>query len=343
MDYQSISIDHNTWTVNTERYSDLEPIGQGAYGAVCSAYDSVLERHVAIKKLTKPFQTKDYGKRTYREVRLLKHMDHENIVCLVDIFSPQSDLDVFSDLYLVTPLMSADLHSIIRNQSLDSEQVMFLVYQILRALKYLHSADIIHRDLKPSNIAVNEECELKILDFGLARQRQGDMTGYVATRWYRAPDVLLQWCEYDASVDIWSVGCIMGELLTGTALFMGDHHLDQIKRIFKVTGRPSPELLNSYRSEEARAFILNNIEDYKPIDFNTWIPNQNDDTIDLLKRMLTLDPSKRITAQDALEHPYCAIYHDESDEPIAQSYSDPREDEGDIDVDKWKRDRKSVV
>ena len=107
---------------------------------------------------------------------------------------------------MVTPLMDLDLGNIIKIQKLTDDQVKFIVYQIMRGLKYIHSAGIIHRDLKPSNLAVNEDCDLKILDFGLARPTDAEMTGYVATRWYRAPEIMLNWMHYSQTVDIWSVG-----------------------------------------------------------------------------------------------------------------------------------------
>nr|pir ERK2 homolog - fruit fly (Drosophila melanogaster) [Drosophila melanogaster] len=141
--------------------------------------------HVAIKKLARPFQSAVHAKRTYRELRLLRHMDHENVIGLLDIFHPHpanGSLENFQQVYLlVTHLMDADLNNIIRmQQHLSDDHVQFLVYQILRGLKYIHSA-VIHRDLKPSNIAVNnEDCELRILDFGLARPTENEMTGYVA-------------------------------------------------------------------------------------------------------------------------------------------------------------------
>ena len=118
--------------------------------------------------------------------------------------------------------MDLDLGNIIKIQKLTDDQVKFIIYQIMRGLKYIHSAGIIHRDLKPSNLAVNEDCDLKILDFGLARPTDAEMTGYVATRWYRAPEIMLNWMHYSQTVDIWSVGCIMAELLTGRPLFPGD-------------------------------------------------------------------------------------------------------------------------
>lgn len=109
-------------------------------------------------------------------------MNHENVIGLLDVFHPNKSLESFSQVYMATHLMGADLNNIIRTQKLSDDHVQFLVYQILRGLKYIHSAGIIHRDLKPSNIAVNEDCELKILDFGLARPAENEMTGYVATR-----------------------------------------------------------------------------------------------------------------------------------------------------------------
>ncbi|NWR79823.1 MK14 kinase, partial [Centropus bengalensis] len=185
-----------------------------------SAFDTKTGLRVAVKKLSRPFQSIIHAKRTYRELRLLKHMKHENVSGRRgDCFTAY----VFPSVrrYLVTHLMGADLNNIVKCQKLTDDHVQFLIYQILRGLKYIHSADIIHRDLKPSNLAVNEDCELKILDFGLARHTDDEMTGYVATRWYRAPEIMLNWMHYNQTVDIWSVGCIMAELLTGRTLFPG--------------------------------------------------------------------------------------------------------------------------
>ena len=148
-----------------------------------SAVDTVNNIKVAIKKLNRPFQTATHAKRTFRELRLLKHMNHENIIGLLDTFYHGNTLETFNQIYLVTHLMGADLNNIIRTQRLTDEHVQFLVYQMLRGLKYINSAGVIHRDLKPSNLAVNEDCELRILDFGLARPAESEMTGYVATRW----------------------------------------------------------------------------------------------------------------------------------------------------------------
>ncbi|CAG2161190.1 unnamed protein product [Oppiella nova] len=194
--FTRIELNKSVWEV-PDRYLSLEPVGSGAYGQVCAAIESSRNQRVAIKKLNRPFQSAIHAKRTYRELRLLKHMNHENVIGLLDVFTPSTTLDDFQDVYLVNHLMGADLNRIIKTQRLSDDHVMFLVYQILRGLKYIHSAGIIHRDLKPSNIAVNEDCELKILDFGLARQTEAEMTGYVATRWYRAPEIMLNWMHYN--------------------------------------------------------------------------------------------------------------------------------------------------
>ncbi|TTW07849.1 Mitogen-activated protein kinase 11 [Bagarius yarrelli] len=176
-------LNKTVWEV-PERYQILTPVGSGAYGSVCSAYDVQLRQKVAIKKLSRPFQSLIHSRRSYRELRLLKHMKHENVIGLLDVFSPAASLEEFNEVY-VRPNPNPT-------------------------------------DLKPSNVAVNEDCEIRILDFGLARQTDDEMTGYVATRWYRAPEIMLNWMHYNQTVDIWSVGCIMGELIKGKVLFPGN-------------------------------------------------------------------------------------------------------------------------
>ncbi|VCW84637.1 unnamed protein product [Gulo gulo] len=140
------------------------------------------------------------------------------------------------------PFMQTDLQKIM-GMEFSEDKIQYLVYQMLKGLKYIHSAGVVHRDLKPGNLAVNEDCELKILDFGLARHADAEMTGYVVTRWYRAPEVILSWMHYNQTVDIWSVGCIMAEMLTGKTLFKGKDYLDQLSQILKVTGVPGAEFV----------------------------------------------------------------------------------------------------
>ncbi|XP_020946988.1 mitogen-activated protein kinase 11 isoform X7 [Sus scrofa] len=286
-----------------------------------SAYDTRLRQRVAVKKLSRPFQSLIHARRTYRELRLLKHLKHENVIGLLDVFTPATSIEDFSEVYLVTTLMGADLNNIVKCQALSDEHVQFLVYQLLRGLKYIHSAGIIHRDLKPSNVAVNEDCELRILDFGLARQADEEMTGYVATRWYRAPEIMLNWMHYNQTVDIWSVGCIMAELLQGKALFPGNDYIDQLKRIMEVVGTPSPEVLAKISSEHARAYI----QSLPPVpqkDLRSIFRGANPLAVDLLGRMLVLDSDQRVSAAEALSHAYFSQYHDPEDEPEAEPYDE---------------------
>jgi len=204
---------------------------------------------VAIKKLSRPFQNVTHAKRAYREFKLMKLVNHKNIIGLLNAFTPQKTIDEFSDVYLVMELMDANLCQVIQME-LDHERMSYLLYQMLCGIKHLHSAAVIHRDLKPSNIVVKSDCTLKILDFGLARATGGNnvnsistMTPYVVTRYYRAPEVILG-MGYKENVDIWSVGCIMGEMIRGTVLFPGTDHIDQWNKIIEQLGSPSRSFMD---------------------------------------------------------------------------------------------------
>uniref|UniRef100_A0A915J0D6 Stress-activated protein kinase JNK n=1 Tax=Romanomermis culicivorax TaxID=13658 RepID=A0A915J0D6_ROMCU len=158
-----------------------------------AAFDNVSKSNVAIKKLSRPFQNVTHAKRAFREFKLMKLVNHKNIIGLLNAFTPQKTLDEFVDLYIVMELMDANLCQVIQ-MDLDHERMSYLLYQMLCGIRHLHASGIIHRDLKPSNIVVKSDCSLKILDFGLARSAAGNsfmMTPYVVTRYYRAPEVIL--------------------------------------------------------------------------------------------------------------------------------------------------------
>lgn len=329
----TVEMNKTIWEASS-RYTIQNPVGIGAYGQVVSAFDNKTECKVAIKKLARPFQTAIHAKRTYRELRMLKHMDHENVIYLIDCFTPTVTLQDFQDVYLVTPLMGADLNNILKTQQLSDDHVQFLIYQILRGLKYIHSAGILHRDLKPSNIAVNEDCELKILDFGLARHTDEEMTGYVATRWYRAPEIMLNWMHYNQTVDIWSVGCIMAEMLVRKPLFPGTDHIDQLTRILQLVGTPDEDLMSQIKSNDARLFIRS----LKPMpkrDFKEVFHGANPLAISLMEKMLDLNANTRMNATQALAHEYLLQYADPSDEPVSERYDQSFEDL-DLSIDEWK-------
>jgi mitogen-activated protein kinase 1/3 len=185
--------------------------------------------------------------RTLREMKLLRYFNHENIISILDIQKPRN-LETFTEVYLIQvrlvwncesqyclpiadfliqELMETDMHRVIRTQELSDDHCQYFIYQTLRALKAMHSANVLHRDLKPSNLLLNANCDLKVCDFGLARSaastedNSGFMTEYVATRWYRAPEIMLTFKEYTKAIDVWSVGCILAEMLSGKPLFPG--------------------------------------------------------------------------------------------------------------------------
>ncbi|XP_043943271.1 mitogen-activated protein kinase 12-like [Protopterus annectens] len=237
--------------------------------------------------------------------------------------------------YLVMPFMGTDLGKIMKHEKLTEDRIQFLVYQILKGLKYIHSAGIIHRDLKPGNLAVNEDCELKILDFGLARHADTEMTGYVVTRWYRAPEVILNWMHYTQTVDIWSVGCIMAEMITGRTLFKGNDHLDQLTEIMKVTGTPTQDFVQKLQSQEAKNYIKS-LPKVQKKDFAAFLKYASPLAVNFLEKMLVLDAEKRITAAEALAHPYFEQFREPDEETEAETYDDTL-DNMTLPLAEWKR------
>eukprot|EP00128_Syssomonas_multiformis_P009815 Colp12_sorted_trinity150504_noHs@3136 len=303
------------------KYSLIKPIGTGAYGVVCSALNHETNKRVAIKKISKAFEHLTDSKRTLREIKLLRHFNHENIISIEDILQPPS-YHGFEDVYIVSDLMDTDLHQIIGSpQPLTDDHCQYFVYQILRGLKYIHSANVLHRDLKPSNLLLNGNCDLKICDFGLARgasnntSHVGFLTEYVATRWYRAPEIMLSWQSYTKSIDIWSVGCIFAELLARKPIFPGRDYVHQLNLITDVLGTDHAHHIEHISSDKAKRYIRS-LPTKDPIPFGQMFPNANKMAVDLVERMLKFDPDERISVEDALAHPYFATLHDPNDEPL---------------------------
>ena len=229
-DKHSFTFAGSTFIVS-KKYMFIKRLGQGAYGVVCACLDTSTNKKVAIKKIPNAFEDLIDAKRIVREIKLLRFFEHPNIVNLVDIQKPEKETD-FEDIYFATEFMETDLHKVIYSkQKLTDEHIQYFIYQILCGTYYMHSADIVHRDLKPSNILVNKNCDVKICDLGLGRggisdnenneeknnknnnnnnesDKQEELTEYVITRWYRAPEVILCPSEYTKAVDVWSIGCI---------------------------------------------------------------------------------------------------------------------------------------
>lgn len=346
VEFYTVEVGDTTFRI-LRRYTNLRPIGSGAQGFVCAAFDCLTETNVAIKKLSRPFQNVTHAKRAFREFSIMKLVNHKNIISLLNAFTPSKTLDEFNDVYIVMELMDANLCQVIQ-MDLDHERISYLLYQMLCGIKHLHSAGIIHRDLKPSNIVVRSDCTLKILDFGLARTAGTSfmMTPYVVTRYYRAPEVILG-MGYKENVDIWSVGCIFGEMIRGQVIFPGSDHIDQWNKIIEQLGTPSREFL--CRLQPTVRNYVENRPKYAGYPLDKLFPDQlfpSDSeqskltatlARDLLGRMLIIDPDKRMSVDEALNHPYINVWFEDSEvnAPTPGQYNH-LVDEREYTVDQWK-------
>eukprot|EP00246_Nothoceros_aenigmaticus_P012175 TRINITY_DN3643_c0_g2_i4.p1 TRINITY_DN3643_c0_g2~~TRINITY_DN3643_c0_g2_i4.p1 ORF type:complete len:545 (-),score=70.00 TRINITY_DN3643_c0_g2_i4:120-1754(-) len=306
------------------RYKIQEVVGKGSYGVVCSAIDIRSGEKVAIKKINDIFEHVSDATRILREIKLLRLLRHPDIVEVKHIMLPPSRRE-FRDIYVVFELMESDLHQVIKaNDDLTPEHYQFFLYQLLRALKYIHTANVFHRDLKPKNVLANADCKLKICDFGLARVAFNDTptaifwTDYVATRWYRAPELCGSFfSKYTPAIDIWSIGCIFAELLTGRPLFPGKNVVHQLDLMTDMLGSPSQDAISRVRNEKARRY-LSNMCKKSPIPFSQKFPNADPQALHLLARMLSFDSRLRPTAEEALADPYFKGLAKVEREPSAQ-------------------------
>lgn len=250
----------------------------------------------------------------------MRLLSHENVIDLLTIQKPLANEKL--DIYAVFEIMETDLGSIIKSsQPLSQEHIQFFVYQILRGMKYVHSAGILHRDLKPRNLLVNENWDLKICDFGLSRAeipevvKAGAMTDYISTRWYRAPELLWGADNYTSAVDMWSIGWIFAELLIRRPLLPGDDTENQLELIVNCLGQPEKEFLKTFNGGRMAEIFqeMDNQNSYG--DFEQIFANCDEVAIDLLKKMLKYNPEERITIEDALNHEFIGDLHYEADEP----------------------------
>ncbi|KAL2571570.1 hypothetical protein GLYMA_17G018800v4 [Glycine max] len=320
----SVDIDFFTEYGEGSRYKIEEVIGKGSYGVVCSAYDTHTGEKVAIKKINDIFEHVSDATRILREIKLLRLLRHPDIVEIKHILLPPSRRE-FKDIYVVFERMESDLHQVIKaNDDLTPEHYQFFLYQLLRGLKYIHRANVFHRDLKPKNILANADCKLKICDFGLARVAFNDTptaifwTDYVATRWYRAPELCGSFfSKYTPAIDIWSIGCIFAELLTGKPLFPGKNVVHQLDLMTDFLGTPSPEAIARVRNEKARRY-LSSMRKKKPVPFSQKFPNVDPLALRVLQRMLAFEPKDRPTAEEALADSYFKGLAKVEREPSAQ-------------------------
>eukprot|EP00406_Dinophysis_acuminata_P056074 CAMPEP_0179303018 /NCGR_PEP_ID=MMETSP0797-20121207/48365_1 /TAXON_ID=47934 /ORGANISM="Dinophysis acuminata, Strain DAEP01" /LENGTH=402 /DNA_ID=CAMNT_0021012569 /DNA_START=93 /DNA_END=1301 /DNA_ORIENTATION=+ len=307
-----------------KRYKIIEPMSHGAYGIVCSAEDKEVGEKIAVKKIEGVFEHITITKRTLRELRILRHLQHENLMQVKNIFMTGMK-DDFEEIYVVSELMETDLASTLRSaQPLSDDHCQFFLYQILRGMKYVHSAQVIHRDLKPRNLLVNSNCDLKICDFGLARVRFSDkewvcpMTEYVCTRWYRAPEVLCSWTDYSGAIDIWSIGCIFAEMHMRKPLYPGHNTQHQLDLIIGLLGSPEGEELMKIPNEKCRKFIKS-LPSTSGQAFSDVFTDMSLEAQDLLALTLRWDPESRISVQQAIQHCYLDKLHCPEDEPTREA------------------------
>lgn len=369
------------WNIGP-KYQILRTLGKGTYGSVCEARDSLRGEKVAIKSVNALFEDSVEAKHMLREISIMRTLDHPNIIKVHDILIPPDSTE-FNSMYIAMEYAESDLKKLVKSATfLDRNQIRFLMYQAICGCRYMHSANILHRDLKPANILINSNCSLKICDFGLSRSyrrlnqfqdqaaslnamdvdqgnspsfREGVrrvLTGHVVTRWYRAPEVILLEKEYGKKMDIWSLGCVLAEMLgmmrenansaaERSPLFPGRScfplspdlrtnstragypcsERDQLSMIFDVIGTPVVQDTQFITDEKA----LNYVRSFPHIparDLRDFYPACTPDELDLLSKFLTFSPEKRIALEEALEHPYFAAVKTPSLERLAAAPAD---------------------
>lgn len=285
-----------------EKYTITGQIGEGAQGLVLKAYDTVGERDVALKKIILKKIEDGISTSVIREMKILQQLRHPNVVELLDAFP------VGLDFVMVFEYMPTGLWEIIKDNeiSLTTGQIKIYMKMLLEGISYVHGKNIMHRDLKPANLLVSEKGILKIADFGLGRLMWEDATKpyshQVATRWYRAPELLYGARYYTAAIDMWSIGCIFGELLNKSPLFPGETDIEQLAMVLRYLGSPTSESWPE----------INTLPDYNKITFpyhvgTTWediVEDAEPEAVDLISQILIYNSSKRLTANEALRHIY---------------------------------------
>uniref|UniRef100_A0A7S2CJN2 Mitogen-activated protein kinase n=1 Tax=Florenciella parvula TaxID=236787 RepID=A0A7S2CJN2_9STRA len=307
------------------RFDIQQRLGKGAYGIVWQAKEKRSGTVVALKKCFDAFRNATDAQRTYREIMYLQKLSgHDNIIRLQHVIRAENDRDI----YLTFDHMETDLHAVIRANILEEIHKKYIIYQLLKSLKFMHSGELLHRDIKPSNLLLNSDCHVKLCDFGLCRsvaetlQNSGPnpvLTDYVATRWYRAPEILLGSTHYTKGVDMWAVGCILGEMLLGKPLFPGTSTMNQLEKIIEVTGEPHPDAVENMKSPFA-ATMLQSLAKQRSINLQDMLADVpqhvGPEAHKLLESCLNFNPSMRCTAEEALAHPYVSEFHNQDDEPI---------------------------
>ncbi|KAJ2521758.1 TFIIH complex serine/threonine-protein kinase subunit kin28 [Coemansia sp. RSA 1939] len=280
-------------------YKKEKKLGEGTYAVVYMGHHVKTQRKVAIKKIKLGNMRSGLDMSAIREVKALRELRHPNVIELIDVFSHKTNLN------LVLEFLDTDLENVIKDKSLVfmPADIKSWLMMALRGLDHCHRCWLLHRDLKPNNFLIASDGQLKLADFGLAREF-GDvkraMTSQTVTRWYRAPELLLGATNYTGSIDIWAMGCIFAELLLRTPYLPGDSDLEQLTSIFRARGTPTEDDWPGI-SKLPMGF---NFEKYPRPALGDLFHGASEDALDLMNRMLTYNPVTRITAAEALQHPY---------------------------------------
>nr|XP_046242085.1 mitogen-activated protein kinase 4 [Scatophagus argus] len=305
-------------------FVDLRPLGMGVTGLVLSAMDQRTGQRVAIKKLV--MRDAVTVKHALREVKITRWLHHENVVRVHEVLAPYGhplpkDPTQLSALYIVQECMETDLARLLEQGPLHTGHATLLFYQLLRGLKFIHSANVLHRDLKPANIFINtDQLLLKIGDFGLARivdphySHKGYLSEGLVTKWYCSPRLLLSPNNYTKAIDMWAAGCILAEMLSGRMLFAGAHELEQMQLILDTV----PVLREEDRQDLQQvmpSFVSRGWTVKKPL--SELLPEVDSQAVDFLERILTFNPMDRLTAEAALSHPFLQQYSCPEDEPTS--------------------------
>jgi len=282
-------------------YTKIELIGEGAYGKVYKVKQSENGKIYAMKKLFFREEKEGLPSSAVREIAILNGLNHINIVKLVEV------IQIEKKLSLVFEYAKQDLKKEIdaSNEGLDSIKIKSYLFQLLKGIQYLHDNKVLHRDLKPANILISDQGILKIADFGLSRSFAINTKNYineVVTLYYRSPDVLLGNRNYLTSIDIWSIGCIFAEMAIGKPLFYANQEIDQLKRIFRILGTPSES--NWPEAFKLQDWNPDKFEVYQPQSLSKYITKLDNNGLDLLGKMLMMNPERRISLTGALNHPY---------------------------------------